>query len=449
MPEFSNAETIPISLNEWGPPVLYAWIYDNWNNSDIISIRSKQAMYAQYNHKEIITNDESLRQLVIFFKYEKLIMSLVEDDFIHFVNEPLKRYQCTYRDIQENLLQLRLKLANQFCKESINPSYGPESLIKNAHRAIIKAEQALLGVDPVINPFYLQKALEEVHDGVDRSLLMSERFMEFIIEFLAQVSYCYVKGVDRETYKRWLINAGVKEGRNEWGTKLKCLSEIAKEFIIKNTNITSSDTFTHHLIKLSDACYFDFKNNNRPKDIEGSHILLSHLDCLRDLRNKMRHSSNTLRMAYSFDVPFSYRQGIKDIKGELNNMSQDIYSRRIPIPTNAKLISCEQDVYGNINIKLIIDGERNVTVRYIEKSIDNFCILDTPMLLTDIFDRLVEMQKKSVEFFLFPCPGLSEDLILNPLLIVKSEQNDISKVILRIEREDEVSYQGYLEIDPN
>lgn len=73
----------------FGPESLYRWLYDNWNNSDRLSQKSKQGIQLLAGQAGL--GDDELKKLATSFDYEPLVQALQEDDFGWFVDSVIAK----------------------------------------------------------------------------------------------------------------------------------------------------------------------------------------------------------------------------------------------------------------------------------------------------------------------------------------------------------------------
>jgi hypothetical protein len=183
------AETLEGPLLRWGPPALYQWLFDKWDNPDCLSEESKSAIRMLCGHQDA-GDKELLRRLATAFEYEQLVLALRLEDFGSFVNWIISDISpvLSYTDLQYSLSEFRLFLARSFQRSGLYPAQGFVSLLQEGIDAAAKAKERLAEVDPAVNSLSRQRAVESVHDGMDRALICAERLMELILEFLAQLA---------------------------------------------------------------------------------------------------------------------------------------------------------------------------------------------------------------------------------------------------------------------
>ncbi|HID31469.1 MAG TPA: hypothetical protein EYP19_15915, partial [Desulfobacterales bacterium] len=218
------------SLLLWGPPVLSQWLFENWNNPDNLGDESKRAirMLSPQHHG---SDEEMLRRLVIAFEYERILSALQLEDFERFVESVLEsKPELSNYQLEMSLPELRTLLTRTFHRSALWPPQGFISLLQEALGAAAKAVERLPEVDPAMNSLSRQRAIESVHDGMDRALICAERFLELVLEFLTRVAGIATLASSDEV-NEWLGHAGInpagKTEQSQWGDKEVALHEAA------------------------------------------------------------------------------------------------------------------------------------------------------------------------------------------------------------------------------
>jgi len=407
------------SLLLWGPSVLYGWLFQNWNNPDNLSDVSKRAI-RMLLPQEFRNDEELLQRLVNAFEYDRILSALQPDDFERFVDSVIEQESelLNYK-LEISLPELRTLLMRTFHRSALFPSQGFTTLLQEAIDASAKAVERLPEVDPAMNFLARQRAIESIHDGMDRALICSERFLELLLEFLARIAL-RAEAADSDTVDKWLRHAGIppedKTERSTWGDKERAMHNAADALRRIDEPPEGWEHLFSYFRNLVFACFGSPQGEiedpatgqwRKVRYPEEAGEIMQILVELRRHRNPVRHASRTLKA--SQDIPETYRNAAKGIFESLNHLSN--CWQRLRTPAIVKVLSCNEDCFGGLELMLAMEGGRMVTARFINRDmLDKLSTAKQP-------NDLLALRETPSEFFLFPAPTSEQHFVFHPLLI--------------------------------
>ncbi|MDW8318514.1 MAG: hypothetical protein RMN53_11825 [Anaerolineae bacterium] len=404
-----------IPLFVFRPELFYRWLYRQWHKRNGLGQASRQAL-SQIHH--LFTENEfhvSTSHLLTVVNCAAALTALTEEDFISFVDWALEQpfpagvdkpaVPIGHDDLAISPARLRQQLAQYYDQERLWPRQGFRSLLSEALSAASQAEEAMHLTTSAVTVPQRQRAVRQTHDGIDRSLLCAEHFLERVIEFAAaSAAACKLNAVDDTKLVAWLKQAGIgltqdkEERRISWDTKQQCLQAIRNAFEAQTPAPESWEHFWPDLLRLLSH----FRHGN-PSE-EGFQLL----DELRDRRNAVRHASYTLLEAKT--IPSRYKDAIPKIHRAIEELLRS--SSRL-LPVMVKIVEYRRDFTGAVELVLTTEERRLTVLRYVHEA-DAASI--SGLKLSDLPGRLVFASQEQ-EYFLFPPPANDVHVVVNALLL--------------------------------
>lgn len=405
--------TIPLVV--FRPEVFYRWLYRQWHKSGGLSQASREAIseiHPLFAQNEFHT---STRHLLTVVDCAAVLMAVTEEDFISFVDWALDQsfafppgadkptIPIGHHDLDISPARLRQQLARYYDQERLWPRQGFRPLLNEALSAASQAEKAMHLTSSAVTVPQRERAARQTHDGIDRSLLCAENFLERVIEFVAiAASASRVEGVDEERVLTWLKQAGIgltsEDRRINWNSKQQCLQTIRNAFVNQTPAPESWEHFWEDLLKLLNH----FRDGNPPA--AGLYLLRE----LQQHRNAVRHASHTLLQAKT--IPLSYKNAIPKIRWAIEEL---LSSSSSFLPAMAKIVEYRRDFTGAVELLLTTEERRLIVLRYDHED-DAQSI--SGLKLSDLPGRLVFASQEQ-EYFLFPPPADDTHLVVNALLL--------------------------------
>lgn len=407
-----------VSLSRWGPPRLYQWLYESWNT---LRPESRAAIKQLCSKNE--AKAELLKNLVPYFEYERLIPCLAMQDFQLFVERVLEEsaIPASYQDLNFTLPEFRQILTKVFNRTIFWPLQGFTGLLKEAIEAGAKAVEQLPRVASVVNVLDRCRAVEAVHDGVDRALLCTERFVELLLEFLTEICF-FAETIGALQAERWREIAGASQRNTrklpDWGMKEEAVHNAADEIVNKSNPPEGIEDIWDKIKNLARACYgpkqkVDGREVRKPED---AGLVMRSIIVLRDKRNILRHASPSLQAEQS--VPGKYREAADEFLYQLRQLESNFLGLKFH-PTIVRVLSATERCFGEIELTLALEDGRLVSARYINREIL------AQMGVNEAELRFIMWREENnrllfPEFFLFPAPLSGQRLLSHPLLLKRA-----------------------------
>lgn len=399
-------------IRKLGPYHFFDWLVSNWYKSDGISTDTKEAM------KVITGQDEPDRYSVHCLDYEKMIFAIAEEDLVKFVHsrlEGIEGFSLSISDLKYKgkpltLSTLRAVLGCCFRREHIFPQQGLLTLLREASEAISAAKDALLVTNPDTNLIVKHQGTRAVHDGVDRAMVATERYLELLLEFLATLAREHFNG-SQEQWKKWTDEIEKSWCRKEMalvGISKHLASQMSVEAIPMHIEQQVSQ-FSAYFLGCSKNCLEvhcrETKEKKRGNCHEDAGEVLRLLSRLRLSRNNLRHASHTMNQG--INLPKGYYEAVRSAYECLQKLI-DIAYRQHPIVV--KIASYQRDMYGHIDMLLATEEKRLITASF--SSLVNTTRIQPSAIGT----------KLNVEFFLFPAPDRESSHNREPILVERDQR---------------------------
>lgn len=410
-------EVTEIPLVVFRPEVFYRWLYQQWHRPGGLSQASREAISEIH---PLFTQNEfhvSTRHLLTVVDCAAVLTAVTEEDFVSFIDWALDQsfsfppgverpgVPIGHNDLDISPSKLRQQLARSYDQERLWPRQGFRPLLSEALSAASQAEKAMQLTTSAVTVPQRERAARQTHDGIDRSLLCAEHFLERVIEFVAvSASACTLEGVDEIRLAAWLKQAGIglsqerEDRRVSWGSKQQCLQEICNIFEARESASEYWGHFWPDLLRL----LRHFRDGNPPQ--EGLRLLKE----LQHHRNAVRHASHTLVQART--IPLSYREAIPGIREAIEQL---LKSSSPLLPTMTKIVEYRRDFTGAVELLLTTEDRRLITLRYDHEEDAG---LISGLRLPDLPGQLVFASQEQ-EYFLFPPPPDDVHLVVNALLL--------------------------------
>lgn len=417
-----------VPLQIFGPKALHRWLFHEWESLEDISKNALRLLHAQTARSGTIF-EERLVELATAFEYERMLAALTDEDFKQFIDWALDAEQgepwpanwsrpiipLSLSDLDMEYQELRQLLLLTFARERIWPRQGFRPLIQEALDAANQAMDELAFADPNMSLLKRWEAIRHVHDGLDRALLCTERFLDLLLEFLALL-VLHLGWASLDEAAEWFAAIGVTipgqfDGRlASWHRKQRIL---AAEIGVKFWEDLEAERFQpapvgweslwSNVHLLVSSC--GFEQGDRGWYPTGDLMII--LDSLRDSRNIVRHAPSTLQE--SERIPEAYIEATPQIRNKLQELWQRLVDPEAAFPQTAKVLECSNDCYGGINFTLALETRRVVTARYVHD-------VDKDRLASQAEENPALAQVE-YEFFLLPSPRPEQHLLINPLLL--------------------------------
>gem|GEM_PF-5687014 len=389
----------------------------------------------RHTHSKFSTSaklDDSVNHLLITLEYTKALQALSLNDFENFIDWALEQpYPIGWQkppiaidhrglDISSSALQQLLTI--RYDPNRLWPWHGFRPLLNEAKQAICQADELLPLAESSVHYVQRIRASQQVHDGLDRSLLCIERFLELIFEFFAKVAF-YYGTANEDDLKAW----GDELSEADWNKKQQRLQTVFKRF----EGIQPDDTGFRSICDDLLALVQDFRDK---KPVQEGYRLLDELRCHR---NHIRHTKYTLHEGRG--VPLTYQIEIPNIRLKIQSLldGYDMF-----LPQIAKIISYSQDYTGCFELNLALENQRIIGLRYSNEDEVRELSSINPSLLSS---QLIFCQKE-YEFFLFPPVEDGNNLTANRLLLSRIEIKDpYGTVGVKPEYKDVEITQGFTE----
>jgi len=291
-------EEFHIPLNVLGPELFYHWLFRQWHKPNGLSQASYEALgqihpSLTWDGSQSISQN-SIRHLLTAIDCKAVLLALADEDFEQFVDWALSQpfpggptIPIDHHALDISLAKLRQQLARYYDQERIWPRHGLRLLLGEALDAACQAEKAIALAQSAVTVPQRTRALQQVHDGVDRCLLCAEHFLELLVEFAAVVAR-QAEVCDDAEQKNWLKQAGigltVEDKRISWDSKQQTLQTIRKKIESREQAPEGWEHLWPDLLSLLNH----FRDGNPKQDG------LKYLDELRLHRNAVRHGGHTL-----------------------------------------------------------------------------------------------------------------------------------------------------------
>ncbi len=408
-------DELRVPLTVFRPEVFYRWLFRQWHEADGLSQASRDALGEIHpffaRDKLPSASANSLQPLLTFVDCAKMLPALSDEDFDLFIDWALQQpwpegvaqleAPIDHTALDVSSASLRQQLVRYYDPERIWPRHGLRPLLDKAQDVACQAEKAVPLAHNAITLPQKERAVQQIHDGIDRCLLYVEHFLELLVEFLAVVAG-YAGLADDQEQQKWLKRAGIgltPEDKNiAWDTKQQELQKIRKKF----EDLAQVPVGWEHLWSDLLRLISHFRDGN-PKQPG-----LQHLTTLRDYRNSLRHAGHTLDDLKS--IPTAYQKAIPGIRAAvagLRENSQDL------LPGRARILEYRRDYTGGVELLLTLEDRRLVVLRYDH---EQDASLVSGIRLWDLPNRLVYAVGEQ-EYFLYPMPREDESLIVNALLL--------------------------------
>lgn len=412
------------SLAIFGPPALYGWVSRRLLVRDPgslgLSMETMRLLRQAIRH--LPEGEEEKRpHSILSLEYATLLNCLSDDDFGYFVDEVLKQAGLSY---QLHNSQLRQTLLLLFGDAFYLPSDGPLRSLRAAKAQAEEAGRALGLCAKTVEPVRRYEAVVQLHSAVDRTLIYAERFLDLILEFLAQLCEKYRVGDDKllECPRSCLgprndAEPAPRRRKCEWHVKHQSQGELARA-LLDELFWPDAPTILRTFLQEWEAD-LEASRASRGAGIDWD----TKLDCLtsseimdrlRQIRNDLRHPPVGLSTCQ--EPPEPYTSKVVPLQRLLGALEARDVSRRI-MPVMVRILRVSRDRLGFWRVLMAVeDGEQAEAVftdqgQFLQRTseaVQKFMDKD----IGD--DLLVDLARQ--DHFLFPRPDETR-IVVNPLIV--------------------------------
>lgn len=208
-----DGSAVPLQI--FGPEALHRWLYMQWYSYPGLTEETKVALQNTHNQLQFLKQPKDVEgHILTVVDYVKILQALSLEDFVRFIDWSLVEHPfppqwkrppvlIDHEGLDIPLVALRQRLFACFTLDELWPKEGFRPLLHKAEEMIHLAQGSVIFADTSIHHIERIKAGRDVHDGLDRSLLYVERFLELLVEFFALLAF-HVERANLDDIDRWL-----------------------------------------------------------------------------------------------------------------------------------------------------------------------------------------------------------------------------------------------------